>query len=367
MARDVFHMTVSTPVSVKATTGPDVSVLQPLAGVSVSVYKRGTTQTVQIFQRPTGATEGPTPESGCTGGPNPFTTGVSGNVEFWCDGAQELDVLIHDVTAPARITDRTIGWNPLGVAVGSMPSSILAQDGALALANMGPDVTRQWSQIGQVIEWWRPNSTISPPAGWEICDGHQIPAGSHDFPGMSNQAINVPDLRNVFILGADPTKAHASGANQGNAGTDAPGVAGKGGTNAAFNFAHGHGVPGVDHIHTTADHLHGVGSLYTGNHQHTGGSLYTSGHNRAYGAAFGGGEAFAFQNSISGIGGGYCDLAGNIGIGGTTGAADRTLSTSGADRALATATNSTTWTANPGTDMRPQFVGLLRLIKVRRS
>jgi hypothetical protein len=366
MARDVFHMTVTTPVSVKATTGPDINALQPLAGVSVAVYKRGTTTAVQIFQRPTGATEGPTPESACTGGPNPFTTGASGNVEFWADGAQELDVFIHDVTAPARITDRTIGWNPLGVAPGSLPSSILAQDGALALANMGADVLRQWTQIGQVIDWWRPNDTVPIPPGFAVCDGSQIPAGQHEFPGVAG-AINVPDLRNRMILGADPTKAQNTGANQGDTSADAPGIAGTGGSNAAKNFAHGHGVPGVDHLHTTPDHLHGVGSLYTGNHQHTGGSLYTSGHNRVFGPAYGGGEAAAFANSISGIGGGYVDVVGNIGIGGTTGASDRGLQTSGADRALATATNSTTWTANPGTDVRPRFFGLLKLMKVRRS
>jgi hypothetical protein len=367
MARDVFHMTVSTPVSVKATTGPDINVLQPLSGVSVAVYKRGTTQTVQIFQRPTGATEGPTPESACTGGPNPFTTGASGNVEFWCDGAQEIDVLIHDVTAPARITDRTIGWNPLGASPGSMPSSLLAQDGALALANMGADVLRQWTQIGQVIEWWRPNDSVPLPAGFEICDGHQVPAGSHEFAGMANQAINVPDLRNMMVLGADPTKAYNTGANQGDAPTDAPGIGGRGGSNRAKNFAHGHGVPGVDHIHTAANHLHSVGGLYTGNHAHSGGSLYTSGHNRVYSFAYGGSESVPFANSISGIGGGVTDTAGNIGVGGSTGACDRTLTTSGSDRSLNTATNSTTWTADPGTDVRPQFYGLLRLIKVRRA
>jgi len=359
MARDVFHMTVSTPASVKASTGPDISVLQPLAGVSVAVYKRGTTTAVQIFQRPTGATEGPTPECGATGGPNPFTTGPSGNVEFWCDGAQEIDVLIHDVTAPARITDRTIGWNPLGVAAGSMPSSILAQDGNLALANMGPDVLRQWVQVGQVIEWWRPNDTVPLPSGFAVCDGSQIPAGQHDFPGMSAQAINVPDLRNRMILGADPSKAYATGANQGDAATDGPGIGGSGGSNRAKNFAHGHGVPGVDHTHTTVDHLHGVGSLYTGNHAH---SMTASNSNTAGGVGSGGYGACAYWNHAHGI---Y--EAGNIGIGGWTGAADRGLGTTGSDRSLSTATNSTSWSADPGTDMRPRFYGLLKLMKVRRS
>lgn len=363
MARDVFQMTLSQP-------DPVTGVMKALSGIRISAFKRGTTDLATIYQRPIGATQGPTPEAGATGGPNPFATGVSGSAEFWADGPVEYDVEVVDTQAPARIPPRSgagaIGWNAFAAAPASVPTSILALDSGLTLGSLAADVFRQMAQIGQVIEWWRPAASVPVPLGWVICDGQQIPAGQHEFVGMTAQAINVPDLRNVFILGADPTKPQSQGANQGNAPTDGPGIAGTGGSNAAMNFAHGHGVPGIAHLHAGVDHLHGVGSLYTGTHGHGTTQAYVSGHNRVFGPAYGGGEAAAFANSVSQLYGAI-DAVGNIGIGGTTGAADRALTTGANDRSLNTATNSTTWTADPGSDIRPRFVGLLRIMKVRRA
>ena len=351
MARDVFHMTLSN-------TDPN-DALFALEGIQVSVFRRGTSESVTIYQRPTGATQGPTPEAGATGGPNPFFTGPSGSVEFWVDGPAEIDVSIHDTIAPSRVADRTFGWNAVAVGVGSIPTATLAPDGGLAIAMMGADVLRQMHAIGEVIDWWRPAISVPTPSGFEVCDGRQIPAGQHDFPGLGASAINLPDLRNMFILGADPAKAQAAGAGQGNAATDGPGIAGTGGSNAGKSFAHGHGVPGVDHQHyvPTPDHLHHVGSLYTGDHAHGGPESITGPYHRA-------GDSNVTLSRPWGIHG-----SGAVGIGGMTGASDRGLGAwSGAsDRLLHTATNSTTWTQDPGADMRPRFIGLLKLMKVRRA
>ena len=359
MARDVFHMTLSN-------TDADDK-LVALEGIQVSAFKRGTTDPITIYQRPTGATQGPTPESGSTGGPNPFTTGPSGSVEFWADGPAEVDVFIHDTVGPSRIADRTFGWNAVAVGVGSLPSASLAPDAGIALAMLGPDVLRQMHAIGQVIDWWRPQASVPLPSGFEVCDGRQIPAGQHDFPGLGASAINLPDLRNMFILGALPTnagegaiiKAHAAGAGQGNAPGDAPGIVGNGGSNAAKNFAHGHGVPGVSHAHLTegVNHLHTVGSLYTGDHAHGGPESITGPYHRT-------GDSNVTLSRPWGIAG-----SGAVGIGGATGAVDRALGAwSGAPNvSLNTATNSTAWTEDPGSDMRPRFIGLLKLMKVRRA
>jgi hypothetical protein len=368
MARDIFQMTVSQP---------DASgVLHAFAGIRISVFNRGTTNLVTIYQRSTGASEGPAPETGSPDHTNPFTTGASGSVEFWADGPKEYDIKIEDTQAPSRVATRTLGWNAFAAAPGSVPSSMLAADAGLALGVLSASVLRQVTQIGQVIDWWRPNDTVPLPPGFDICDGHQVPAGSHDFP--VGGAINVPDLRNRMILGAVPAttgeagaggvfKPYAQGADQADTAAAAPGIGGTGGSNAARDYSHGHAVAGVDHTHLTPDHLHGVGGLYTGEHYHTGGSLYVTGHSRVFNPQGGSAEVAAFANSVSGIGGGTTDWAGNIGIGGSTGAADRSLRTGGADRSLATATNSTTWTADPGTDVRPRFYGLLKLMKVRRA
>jgi hypothetical protein len=347
-----------------AAPDPVSSVMKALSDVRITVYRRDTQNQVTIYRRHDGTTQGPTTESGAVGGPNPFVTGPSGLAEFWCDGPVEVDVAIEDTQAPSRLTARTIGWNCLTAAAGSIPGNMLADDASISLAKMGADVMRQVHQIGQVIDWWRPDLSVPVPTGWEICDGRQIPAGQHDFPGLANAAINLPDLRNRFIIGADATKALAQGANQGDLATDAPGIAGTGGSNRSKDFRHGHGVPGVDHVHYVpgVDHLHSVGSLYTGGHSHGGPeSANDRFHNNADSVV-----NLARPWGIASVG--------NIGVGGTTGAADRGLAvnSAGADRALATATNSTTWTLDPGSgaavvDLRPRFIGLLKLMKVRRS
>jgi hypothetical protein len=364
MARDTYHTTISLPVDLPA-DAPDIGyLLKPMAGIRISVYARGTTNLLQVFQRPTGATEGPTPECGATGGPNPFTTGPSGDVEFWVDGPKEVDVAIADTQGPPRITARTLGWNAIPAAASSIPSSILAQDGTLTLAALAADVTRQMHQIGEVIDWWRPADTVPVPAGYVICDGTSVPAGSHDFPVAG--AINVPDLRNRFILGADATKPNAQGANQGNAVTDAPGVAGTGGSNAGKSFAHGHGVPGVSHIHltTTPDHFHTVGALYTGDHAH---AAAMGDGNRGNRMQIGGtteyGAFLAHQHSV------WTGGSGAVGIGGNTGGSMHSLAawSSGPNVTLDSATNTLSWTADPGSDMRPRFIGLLKLMKVKRA
>lgn len=250
MARDVFHMTVSLPV-----VEPDLvdEVLHPLDNIRVSVYLRGTTTTTPIYQRGTGATQGPTPESGTTSGPNPFTTGVTGDIEFWTDGPKEVDVAIHDLTVPARIADRTISWNAIPAAAGSLTSAILAADAGLTVAHMAADVTRQFIQIGQVIDWWRPVDTVPVPSGFVVCDGQTVTAGNHSFAGVAG-SITTPDLRNMFILGANTSNADASGASGADTAAGAPGIRGSGGSQrhtmiTAEMPAHGHSASDSGHAH----------------------------------------------------------------------------------------------------------------------
>jgi hypothetical protein len=359
-------MTVATPDA--------QGLLKALAGVQVSVYARDTTNPLSIFQKHDGTAQGPTAESGATGGPNPFLTGPAGMVEFWCNGPSEVDVAIVDTIAPARIAPRTVGWNAVTSASGSLPGAMLADDASIGLAKMADDVKRQMAQIGEVIDWWRPADSVPLPSGWEVCDGHQVPAGQHDFPGLSTSAINLPDLRNAMILGADKDKARLTGANQGNAVTDGPGIGGSGGSNAAKDLRHGHGVPGVDHLHSVPvpNHLHTPGSFYAANHRHTvainSGSAITDSATRATGNFFV--PNTEHYHSVFGS----SEYGGNNAVGGTSGGADRSLTVNSgvADRSLNTATNSLTWTTDPGSggaivDVRPKFVGLLKLMKVRRS
>jgi hypothetical protein len=89
----------------------------------------------------------------------------------------------------------------------------------------------------------------NPPPGFVICDGQAVLQANHDFGAIGT--INVPDLRNQFVVGADIAKA------DGTAGTTgaAPGIRGAAG---------GHSV-------NVPAHYHGKGNLSAsgGSHQHT--------------------------------------------------------------------------------------------------
>jgi hypothetical protein len=339
---------------------PDATgVLKALTGIKVTVVPRGAqdvaNSAVDIFASDTGATRGPDPKAGATG-TNPLTTGASGSVRFWAEGPAEYDLVFEDTQAPARIADR-VGWNAVPAKAGSFPTSMLSGDKGITLKMLADEVSRQQVPIGCVIEWWRPSGSAVPyPDGFELADAHVV--NQHDFPGVSG-AITTPNLQNVFILGATVGKADgAAGGSADNAVASGPGINGKGGSNIAKNLAHGHAVPGVDHAHA-------AGSLYTGNHTHNVSASGTTGNgNRGMAMQLGGsaeaGTFLAHTHQVTVYGG--SDTAGNIGVYGTTALADRSLNT---------ATSTTTWTdpsvSGAAIDFRPQYYGLLRLIKCRRA
>lgn len=222
MARDIYETIIAI-----TDAGND---LNPLSGVKVTVVPRGAADdpvnAVDIFQADTGISKGPSPATGATG-TNPFTTGATGLVRFWAEGPAELDVIFDDTNVPARISDR-IGWNAVPAKSGSMATSILAPDGGIKLSMLGAEVKRQLTQIGEVIEWWRPSDVVPVPAGFEICDGHSVT--QHDFVGFSG-SITLPDLRHTFVLGADPTKTQGTASAADDVATGGPGIGGTGGSN----------------------------------------------------------------------------------------------------------------------------------------
>jgi len=166
-------------------------------------------------------------------------------------------------------------------------------------------LTANQAPLGQVTMWYRHDNLISPPAGWEICDGRILQSDDHSFGDYTYQ---MPDLRNKFIIGGDLNKLRtdaglagdnlnfADGNNGGLLATNAPGVGydsirntssatrkAKNGkrnlshTHSSGSFAavahshahnhahivptHSHVVPAhthyMDHVHTTPEHYHG--------------------------------------------------------------------------------------------------------------
>jgi hypothetical protein len=331
MARDIYEKTMALADAQGA--------IKALAGIEVTVFEAGTTDLATIFQNRTGATQGPTPATGAVGGPNPFVTGPSGAVEFWADGPAEFDVKLHDTQVPVRVADRTKGWNAVPADTGSIPTSQLEEDGSLGLGHMSDEIFRQFIQIGEVIDWWRPATTVPVPTGFEICDGRQILEANHDFPVAGN--VNVPDLRNVFILGADASKSNGTGAASNDLATGGPGVGGSGGSQVHTLTAAQSGMPTHGHGHTlgtgteSADHTHG----YSHSSSTAGANL-----NQGTGAFMG---TFAFAGAVAQSTGGR-SAAHTHGITGGI-------------------SNATGVSASSAHNNMPRFVGLLKLIKVRHA
>lgn len=82
--------------------------------------------------------------------------------------------------------------------------------------------------IGVVQDWWRPTTGIDIPDGWALCIGQTLEPDEHDFAVA--EAVTLPDLRNVFILGADATKGVGVAASGANGAGNGPGLGGVGGS-----------------------------------------------------------------------------------------------------------------------------------------
>jgi hypothetical protein len=243
------------------------SLLAVLSNVQVAAYVGGTYGTpsqtaATIYQAATGAAQGPSPGAAASGGPNPFTTGTSGSIEFFLDPGK-YDIVYTDTQAPARFAEKVTSFDSVPGDAGGIPSALIAGDGSLDLAALGAAVMRQVVPIGTVLDWWRPANTVAVPAGFEIADGHLVLAANHDFGTGAD--INVPDLRNKFKLGANIANPDAAQGSLADTAAAAPGIRGSGGSHTQTVPAHYHGVgslaaSGGSHSHTITDpgHLHNV-------------------------------------------------------------------------------------------------------------
>ena len=256
MARDFYETTIALP----DVNGHVVA----LAGVKVSVVPRDATDVagslVDIFADDTDVAE-------LT---NPIVTNASGSVRFWADGPAEYDLVFEDTIVPARISDK-MGWNAVPAKAGLVGTPALVPPGSITQAMLASSVIYNLVPIGAVLDWWRPDDTVSVPTGFEICDGHQVLKVNHGFSVAGN--INVPDLRNAFILGADNTKADGTGhAGQGtqaiaDAVASAPGIRGSGGSQVHTLVTAQ--IPSHNHTGFTGYHNHsGLTEYMDSNAQH---------------------------------------------------------------------------------------------------
>lgn len=325
MAREIFQDTMSQ-------ADPDDGILRALAGIEITVYPGGTVvggtpsdDPVPIYQSRTGGAQGPAPEAAASGGPNPFVTGITGAVEFWLD-AGFYDINIRDSQVPARIPTRVLQWNAVAAVEGGIPGSWIGRPGGdtgVDIEALGDSVLRQSVQIGQVIQWWRPDSSVPLPEGFEPADGATISVDQHDFPVAG--PITLPNLRNKFVLGADHTKADATAAVNGDGSANAPGIRGAGGSQTHTLTHDQSGVNGNGSTTNSGVHSHQVQAV--GVNPGGGGLTWTTGNELA--SFFQSTDTFSNPSAHS-----------------------HPLTARGADAAH----NNT-----------PAYIGLLMLIKVRRA
>lgn len=205
------------------------------------------------------------------------------------DGAGALRLFVDTATGNVGVGTNTpverlhvAGNVKAGRFVGEaleLTATLKTPAGALRAADAGLrdelDRLNRTMPLGAVISWWRASAQIPLPAGFEVCDGRTLKSGEHAFLRQDGtplaEAITLPDLRDAFILGADPTTQ--PGLPRGNEDTSAPGVGGKGGSNDLRSIDHGHTVS-ISHTHGatwTGDSSKGRTGPCTGQRTGTGG------------------------------------------------------------------------------------------------
>lgn len=238
-------------------------------------------------------------------------------------------------------------------------------DGAIGIGQVDQDLFSAIVPLGVTVPWFRPNTGVGVPDGWHIADGSVIAEGSH---GWGVGGVTIPDLRNKFVLGA-ATSGTGTGVGTPPAENTVGGAHNK-------TFPHTHTVAG--HTHTVNAHSHTVNAHTHVGPVHSHSISGDGGHTHNTGQAWRGNsnvrgnqpgihdypEAFAFQNH-----GHTLDAAGFHNHGGSTGSGSGTTQASSPGTSDASpGTSSTTLTTDSGSgggDIRPAFVGLLYITKVK--
>jgi hypothetical protein len=137
------------------------------------------------------------------------------------------------------------------------PNSVLTEnvvDGQITLPKLDPAII----PVGQVIMWYRADSSVLPPAGWEIMDGrawstipNKLGAG-----GTQWNTGNIPNMANKFPLGS-------ALAGTGTGPSTPPAIGSAGGQHER-DLTHTH--TSNAHSHTVDAHSHGITS--DGSHNH---------------------------------------------------------------------------------------------------
>jgi hypothetical protein len=185
-----------------------------------------------------------------------------------------------------------------------------------------------WSQatgvpVGTVVSWWRPDaSTPIPSDEWMIADGSTVTDPASPLQGQA-----LPDLTERFVMGVPPDAVGSTG-----------------GTNT-LNLSHRHRVD--DHNHSIPGHDHGNGTLRAN---------VAVEHDRVYVKRYGSGFSATHANYTGGTHYNTHITDASVDVEGST------ASWSGTSGASHPNTN---FQLSSTTDNKPQYVGLLFLVRIK--
>jgi hypothetical protein len=268
------------------------------------------------------------------------------------------------------------------IPVDSIPQSRLAddsvgsgelQDNAVQTVHIlngavtGEKVDPNLVPIGMVAMWYRADSSVLPPSGWEVMDGRAWSTITNKLGAGGTQwnTGSIPNMANKFALGAAlsgtgvlPSQPPDIGQSAGQHTRDL--------THTHTTNAHSHTVDSHAHtISTDGAHLHGfMATVWDGNGNPIGTQVHSLIQRRVAGSLSGqviSRQALFVPEVNDNM---YYGAEKQVDMQVTGGHAH-----SGATGSASTGTSSATVTVNNGlsTDMdfRPAFVGLLFIMKVR--
>lgn len=278
-----------------------------------------------------------------------------------------------------------------GLQSGSVSTGKLV-DGSVTRPKIDPSVLASLqAPLGTMTPFFRPVAGIPIPTGYAIADGRSLGPGSHDWGAIT---VTLPDLRNKFVLGAATS-------GTGTTPSTPPAELAVGGlhtrdlshqhTIQPHSHPHSHIVGG--HSHTISNHSHSIALGGTHNHDFLNndgsgghGPLWT----RELGTSINE-NAPTLHATVAGYGTktmyhpGSDGDPGNIGErmeavemanapqhnhGGATGSAGGQTVSVGDSGTTADNTSSgvlTTNSASGSTDLRPGYIGLLWIVKVKNA
>jgi hypothetical protein len=249
----------------------------------------------------------------------------------------------------SRMAPGSVGASQL--VSGSVGSGALAP-GAVTLDRLDTGVL----PIGFVGQWYRATTAITPPTNWEIMDGRDWASIPNKMgPGGTQWSSGtIPDMRNRFALGA-------SVVGVGTSPLDPPDIGSRGGS-MTRNLSHTHTLN--QHSHSVSPHSHSITADGSHNHRYT---------------SYDGHQVDAMEHRVAAAGSGRSNWAVFVPFADALGTDPHpvTLTTqashnhtgatasSTATTDLSPAGDSTQAAGDSNADLRPAFVGLLYIMRVR--